>query len=139
MYNYYYIPAIFCRSATLPFPSGKGVSVLLRHMMSSAVTTVEATDWSVSLRMDTPTLQCKEPLVQAVVASCAGNLQWTDPSATNTTSSVRYTSHYISYNTPHACTCIYMHTTCIFNVLSCILSKCAFTQCTLYVHVHVCM
>lgn len=52
---------------------------VLRKMMSSAVTTVEATDWSISLRMDTPTLQAKEPLVQAVLASCTANLQWTPP------------------------------------------------------------
>ena len=53
-------------------------------MMSSAVvTTVEASDWSISLRMDTPTLQSKEPLVQAVLASCAVNLQWVGPDSTH--------------------------------------------------------
>ena len=49
---------------------------MIRSMMSSAVTIAEATDWSVSMRMDTPTLQSKEPLVQAMLASCAANLQW---------------------------------------------------------------
>ena len=70
---------------------------ILRSVMSSAVTTVEATDWSVSLRMDTPTLQSKEPLVQAVLASCALNVQWATPdSVEDTATMVR-------------CVCIYVH------------------------------
>ena len=66
---------------------------ILRSVMSSAVTTVEATDWSVSLRMDTPTLQSKEPLVQAVLASCALNVQWAKShTADDSATMVRYVS-----------------------------------------------
>lgn len=78
-----------------PSSSVKGVPDILRMVMtSSAVTTMEATDWSMSMRMDTPTLQAKDPLVQAVSASCAINLQWTNPDTDNTSAIVRYTYIY---------------------------------------------
>ena len=83
---------LFCRSAaSLSTAPGKYVPDLLRKMMSSAVTTVEATDWSVSMRMDTPTLQSKEPLLQAVLASCAANLQWNECETSDTSATfIRY-------------------------------------------------
>ena len=70
-------------------PRRGGVPDVRGLMMSSAVTTVEASDWSVSMRMDTPTLQSKEPLVQAVLASCAANLQWARPDSTHSHPIVR--------------------------------------------------
>ena len=45
----------------------------------SVVTTVEASDWSVQLRMDSSGLQSKEPFCRVVMAACAGNVQWNDP------------------------------------------------------------
>ena len=45
----------------------------------SVVTTVEASDWSVQLHMDSLGLQSKEPFCRVVMAACAGNVQWNDP------------------------------------------------------------
>ena len=88
-----YFILIACRSLTSSSTSGKTAADIFRVMMSSVVTTMEATDWSVSLRMDTPTLQSKEPLVQAVLASCAVNLQWAKPETDKDTVVARYMNY----------------------------------------------
>ena len=51
----------------------------------SMVTTLEASDWSVLLRMDAPTLQSKEPVCRAVMASGVANLQWSEVKEDSTT------------------------------------------------------
>lgn len=42
----------------------------------SVVTTVEASDWSLQFRAESPSLQSKRPLVRGVMAACVGNVQW---------------------------------------------------------------
>ena len=53
----------------------------------SVVTTVEASDLSLQVRMDSPSLQSKEPVVRGVMAACVGNMQWSP--VEDHTSSVR--------------------------------------------------
>lgn len=56
----------------------------------SVVTTVEASDWSIQARTDSPELQSsKRPLVRGVMATCVGNIQWSN--AEDHTSSIRTT------------------------------------------------
>ena len=45
-------------------------------MPLSVVTTVEASDWSLQCRTESPSLQSKRPLVRGVMAACVGNVQW---------------------------------------------------------------
>ncbi len=42
----------------------------------SVVTTVEASDWSVQVRIMSPSLQSKGPVMRAVMASSVGHVQW---------------------------------------------------------------
>ena len=60
-------------------PSKQRISEFLASAVTlpvSMVTTIEASDWSILLRMDTPTLQSKEPVCRAVMASSVVNVQW---------------------------------------------------------------
>lgn len=54
-------------------------SLVLRKVFSlpfSVVTTVEASDWSVQVRMSPTSLQSKGPVVRGVMAACVGHVQW---------------------------------------------------------------
>ena len=51
----------------------------------SVVTTVDASDWSLQVRMDAPLLQSKRPMLRGVMAACVGNVQWS-PVEDNTSS-----------------------------------------------------
>ena len=62
---------------------------LLKEILSSTVSTMEATDCSLSVKMDAPALQAKEPLVQAALAICVANLQWSEPKAGTDTTIIR--------------------------------------------------
>lgn len=42
----------------------------------SVVTSVEASDWSVQVRTESPSLQSKQPLVRGVMAAGVGTVQW---------------------------------------------------------------
>lgn len=52
------------------------VAGVLFALPVSVVTTVEASDWSLQVRVDSPSLQSKRPIVRGVMAACVGNVQW---------------------------------------------------------------
>lgn len=59
--------------------TGSNASLLARRILNlpvSVVTTVEASDWSLQVRVESPFLQSKQPVVRGVMAACMGNLQW---------------------------------------------------------------
>lgn len=62
------------------------VSVLFAFPVS-VVTTVEASDWSIQVRVDSPLLPSKRPVMRGVMAACVGNVQWSP--VENHTSSIR--------------------------------------------------
>ena len=53
-----------------------GVSSSFFALPVSIVTSVEASDWSLQIRLDSPSMQSKGPLVRGVMAACMGNVQW---------------------------------------------------------------
>ena len=59
----------------------------------SVVTTVEASDWSVQVRLDAVSLQSKEPVCRAVMAACAANVQWSPVKDETTTIRYMYMLH----------------------------------------------
>lgn len=90
---------------------GAGVAAgLLVALPMSVVTTVEASDWSVQLRVDSPSLQSsKRPVVRGVMAACVGNIQWT-PLEKDHASSLRYvlTESYRNVPSDAACHVMYL-------------------------------
>ena len=54
----------------------------------SVVTTVEASDWSVQVRMSASSLQSKGPVLRGVMAASVGHVQWSP--LEDHTSTVRY-------------------------------------------------
>ena len=55
----------------------------------SVVTSVEASDWSVQVRMSPPFLQSKAPVVRGVMASSVGQVQWSPMGDHTSSSSIR--------------------------------------------------
>lgn len=77
---------------------------LLFSLPVSMVTTVEASDLSLVVRMDTPTLQSKEPVYRVVMASGAANVQWNAVEEESTTIRlVINTCMFKMYSTAYVC------------------------------------
>ena len=61
---------------------------------TAIVTTIEVSDCSVQVRLDTLAVQSKEPIGRAVMATCVANLQWSDAKEGSKTAKSVNTGYY---------------------------------------------
>ena len=75
--------------------TGRGVASSLAGTVFgspvSVVTTVETSDWSLQVRVDSPSLLSKGPVMRGVMAACVGHVQWS--LVDDHTSSIRSVTH----------------------------------------------